>query len=128
MADIFEKMMQDIDRETKRRAEEAQTIMRNVINRKTGALSDSVEIEKVTNGHYRVGVNENKLINDERNAGNVNYVGFYFHGSRPHIIRAKNGKVLHWRVNGKDHFAKSVKHPGNKPHNFIKETLDKMKK
>jgi hypothetical protein len=128
MADIFDQMMKDVDKELERRARMAQKIMSFVIHRKSGALSDSVEVEKVSSGHYRVGVNESKLISDERNAGHVNYVGFYFNGSRPHTIRAKNGGVLHWRKDGKDYYAKSVKHPGNKPHNFIQETLDKMKK
>ena len=128
MADIFDQMMKDIDTELERRAKMAQKIMRAVIHRKSGALSDSVDVEKVSSGHYRVGVNESKLVGDERNAGHVNYVGFYFNGSRPHTIRAKNGGVLHWRKDGKDYYAKSVKHPGNKPHNFVQETLDKMKK
>ncbi|MDG4968249.1 hypothetical protein [Lactococcus lactis] len=128
MADIFAQMLRDIDQYTKQKAQEAEGIMKDVINKKTGALSDSVEVERIEFANYKVGVNENKLINDERNAGNVNYVKFYFDGNRPHTIRAKNGGVLHWRLNGKDYYAKSVKHPGSKPHNFIQDTLDRMKK
>lgn len=126
--DVFGAMWESVNDDTEKRAKAAQKIMKAVINKKTGALSDAVDIEKIGDGNYLVGINEEKLINDERNAGHVNYVKYYYYGSKPHTIRAKNGKVLHWKLNGKDYFAKSVKHPGNKPHNFIQETLDKMRK
>lgn len=125
---VFGAMWETVEKNTEKRAKECQVIMKSVINKKTGALADAVDIEKVRDGNYLVGINEGKLISDERNAGHVNYVKYYYYGSRPHTIRAKNGKALHWRLNGKDYYAKSVKHPGNKPHNFIQETLDKMKK
>ncbi|MFB8449000.1 hypothetical protein ACFC3Z_07890 [Enterococcus thailandicus] len=126
--DVFGAMWESVENETEQRAKEAQKIMKDVINKKTGALSDAVEIEKIGEASYLVGINEGKLIADERNAGHVNYVEPYYYGSKPHIIRAKNGKALHWRVNGQDYYAKLVRHPGNKPHNFIKDTLDRMKK
>jgi hypothetical protein len=51
-------------------------------------------------------------------------------GSRPHIIRPKNARVLAWggarRLTGRlrsgsrpDHFATLVHHPGNKPHPYL---------
>ena len=125
---VFGAMWEAVEDNTKQRAEDAKKIMKDVINQKTGALRDSVEVEKIGNASYLVGINENKLVNDERNAGKVNYVKYYYYGSRPHTIRAKNGKALKWTINGKTYFAKSVKHPGNKPHNFIQDTLDKMRK
>lgn len=125
---VFGAMWEAVDSNIEERAEEAKAIMKQVINKKTGALSDSVELEKLSEGSYLVGINENKLVNDERNAGNVNYVKYYYYGAKPHTIRAKNGGVLHWRLNGKDYYAKSVKHPGSKPHNFIQDTLDRMRK
>lgn len=126
--DVFGAMWESVAEETERRAKEAEKIMKDVINKDTGALADAVEVEKVDDHNYLVGVNEGKLVNDERNAGNVNYVPYYYYGSKPHIIRAKNGKALHWKVGGKDYYAKLVRHPGNKPHNFIQDTLDRMKK
>ena len=125
---VFGAMWEAAEGNIEERAKEAQKIMKGVINRKTGALSDAVEIERKDIDSYLVGINETKLVNDERNAGNVNYVKFYYYGSKPHTIRAKNGKALHWRLNGKDYYAKSVKHPGSKPHNFIQDTLDRMRK
>lgn len=126
--DVFGAIWEAVDEDTHQRAKEAQKIMKDVINKKTGALSDAVEIDKKGDADYLVGINEHKLINDPRNAGNVNYVPYYYYGSKPHIIRAKNGKALHWQVNGKDYYAKLVRHPGNKPHNFIQDTLDRMRK
>lgn len=48
------------------------------------------------------------------------YVEF---GTPPHIIRPKNAKALHWKVKGKDVFAKVVHHPGTQPQPFIRNTL-----
>jgi len=124
---VFGAMWESVEKNTEQRAKECQRIMKDVINRKTGALSDAVEMDKKSDGSFLVGINENKLVSDPRNAGHVNYVPYYYYGSKPHIIRAKNGKALHWVVNGKDYYAKMVRHPGNKPHNFIQDTLDRMR-
>lgn len=45
------------------------------------------------------------------------YVEF---GTPPHIIRAKNAKALHFKVDGEDVFAKTVHHPGTRPNPFIR--------
>ncbi len=124
---VFGAMWEDAVKHTENRAKDCQNIMKQVINKKTGALSDAVEIQKIDDYTYKVGINEIKLVNDPRNAGGVNYVPYYYYGSPPHTIRAKNGKSLHWVKDGKDYYAKVVKHPGNKPHNFIQDTLDKMR-
>ncbi|WP_430598259.1 hypothetical protein [Enterococcus sp. AZ177] len=124
---VFGAMWEEVEKNTEERAKDCKRIMKDVINKKTGALSDAVEMDKKTDGSFLVGINENKLMSDPRNAGGVNYVPYYYYGSKPHIIRAKNGKALHWVVNGKDYYAKLVRHPGNKPHNFIQDTLDRMR-
>lgn len=124
---VFGAMWEDATKYTEQRAKDCKNIMQQVINKKTGALSDAVEKEKIDDYTYKVGINEIKLMNDPRNAGGVNYVKYYYYGSVPHTIRAKNGKMLHWVKDGKDYYAKVVKHPGNKPHNFIQDTLDKMR-
>jgi len=54
------------------------------------------------------------------------------HNTPPHIIKPKNAKALHWKVDsvgpkgGKtktDVFAKVVKHPGTQPQPFIRATV-----
>lgn len=121
--DVFAQMYEAVEDRLEEIATEATSIMKSVINKKTGALRDSVQMEKAKDGSYLVGVNEQILINDKRNAGHVNYVSYYYNGSKPHTIRAKNAKALHWVLNGKDYYAKSVHHPGNKPHDFIQDTV-----
>lgn len=40
-------------------------------------------------------------------------------GARPHVIRARKGGSLRFRVGGRMVFAKAVNHPGNKPYRFL---------
>ena len=59
-------------------------------------------------------------------------------GTPPHVIKAKDGKVLHWhKTKGRTQhshphskamaedavFAKEVKHPGSRPNPFIRNTI-----
>ncbi len=44
-------------------------------------------------------------------------------GSNPHVIRPKNKKFLKFEIDGKEIFAKEVKHPGNRPTYFIRNTI-----
>jgi phage gpG-like protein len=47
---------------------------------------------------------------------NVKYMGIHEFGgeTRPHLIKARNGKSLRFALGGRLIFAKSVKHPGSK--------------
>ena len=44
-------------------------------------------------------------------------------GSRPHIIRARGGRVLAFQRGGKAIFARVVRHPGTKPNPFPARAL-----
>lgn len=44
-------------------------------------------------------------------------------GTRPHIIRARRGKVLRFVVGGRTVFARSVHHPGNKGTHWFTKTV-----
>jgi len=47
------------------------------------------------------------------------------YGTMPHTIKAKEGKSLHWiDEDGKDRFAKKVKHPGIQPTYFIRTAFN----
>ncbi|EGP4894215.1 HK97 gp10 family phage protein [Enterococcus faecium] len=125
---IFGSIWECVNDHIEQRAKECQRIMKDTINEDTGALRDSVEIEKKSDGSYLVGVNERKLVLDKRNKRHENYVAYYYYGTKPHVIRAKKGKMLRFRgKDGKIHYKKQVHHPGTKPHNFIQQTLDKMR-
>lgn len=45
-------------------------------------------------------------------------------GSRPHVIRAKNGGALRFVMNGRVMFRRSVNHPGTKPTKFLRTATE----
>lgn len=75
----------------------------------TGFLRNSVRYE----------VTGNKL-----NIHMPEYAFYIEFGTAPHIIRAVNAKALHWKMGGKDMFAKVVHHPGTEPFPFIRAAIN----
>ena len=69
--DVFGAMWEAVEEDAERRADEALKIMKNVIHKKTSALSDAAEKEKIGDADFLVGINEGKLVADERNAGTM---------------------------------------------------------
>jgi hypothetical protein len=55
------------------------------------------------------------------------YAQWVIGGARPHIIRPRAARALHWTNAGGSHFASVVHHPGNKPNDFPKEVLESLK-
>lgn len=45
-------------------------------------------------------------------------------GTKPHRIRAKKAKALHWQIKGKNFFAKEVMHPGFEGRQFVKRVMN----
>ncbi len=68
---------------------------------KTGALRQSLFNRAIPNGR--------EVGHDMQRAPHAVFVQF---GTRPHVIRPKNKKVLRWAAGGKFVFAGEVKHPG----------------
>ena len=88
-----------------------------LVPRKTGLLQRRIIPGALTNDHAIVKA-------DTPYAAPVEF------GSKPHIIRPKNGRVLAWggnrRLSGRlrsgskpDHFAAFVHHPGSKAHPYL---------
>lgn len=48
---------------------------------------------------------------------------FVVFGTRPHRIVARRAKALRFEVGGRIVFAKSVRHPGTRPNNFLLDAL-----
>jgi phage gpG-like protein len=55
---------------------------------------------------------------------NVSYARIHHDGSRPHVIRARNAKVLRFtNRRGEVVFARSVNHPGTRPNRYLTDNL-----
>lgn len=76
---------------------------------KTGALNSSIYKQRQADGSWEVG-------HDLQRAPHALFVMF---GTKPHVIRPKNKKALRWSGGGAFHFAKVVRHPGNKPDKWL---------
>ena len=71
---------------------------------KTGALVGSLKTVRLPGGSW-------EIYHDPRIAPHALFVHW---GTKPHVIRPKNKKVLRWAAGGRFHFAKQVNHPGTK--------------
>ena len=76
----------------------------------TGFLRNSIRYE-VTKGRVQIRMPE--------------YAFYLEFGTKPHVIKPKNAKSLHWQNNLKqDVFAKVVHHPGTEPQPFIRNAIN----
>jgi hypothetical protein len=48
---------------------------------------------------------------------------FVLHGTKAHVIKPRNRKVLKFEVNGRTVFAKMVNHPGTEANNFLMKAM-----
>ncbi|MBP5870836.1 hypothetical protein F3K34_13550 [Streptomyces sp. LBUM 1486] len=48
---------------------------------------------------------------------------FVINGTRPHLIRPVRARVLRFTVGGQVVYARLVRHPGNKPNDFLRKAL-----
>jgi HK97 gp10 family phage protein len=100
---INQAVMSDMDKA----AEQVKHQMREVVPVDTGTLRDSIAVVK-DGSRYHIG------------PVGVEYAAHVEYGTRPHVIMARNGGVLAFQVGGESRYAKSVKHPGTKPHPYIR--------
>lgn len=54
---------------------------------------------------------------------NSKYALFHHEGTRPHIIRARNGRSLQFAGYGKINYRTQILHPGTKPNRFLTDNL-----
>lgn len=90
----------------------------NPIKRRTGNLSRHIDYTVQQNGTQivmKVGV--------VRGEQDVPYAKFLEGGTRPHVIRPKNARVLAFSVGGEQVFAKAVNHPGTPAFRFLRSSL-----
>lgn len=80
---------------------------------RSGHLRRSIHAEVVSRSLARVAV----IVGT-----NVEYALHVEYGTRPHEIRAKNGRALHWA--GALHPVARVHHPGSAPRPFLRPAMD----
>lgn len=122
-------VLKAVDSEIKQYADKMKEIMKREAHVKTGALRDSIDVEKKDKGHYLVGVDVAKLKADPRNIGGIDYSGYYHDGHGPYKIVAKRAKALRWvGKDGKVHFAKSVQIPASAGDPFVERAVERRPK
>lgn len=111
-------------------AEALKDVMKNETHKRTGALADSISIEKKGNYNYVVGVDASKLASDPRNVSKTDYSMAYWKGIKQgYTIRPKYKKALHWvDENGNDVFAKKVTIKPRPGDPFIERTIQNRPK
>ena len=102
-------------------------LLKQEVHVDTGALYDSLSFQKVGIGHYRVGVDDGKLIADPRNIGAINYAPYYYWGTKPHWIypKKKGGRLSFIGSDGNWHYPKKVYHPGYKGDKFLDRAIER---
>lgn len=88
---------------------------RRVVPRKTGALADSIKGRFVSRGQGEI-------------AALSTYASHVEDDTKPHEIRARRAKALHWQEGGVDRFARVVQHPGTKGQPFMGPAHEKAQR
>jgi hypothetical protein len=91
-------------------------VLKRKVNYKTGKLRDSIQykIER-TSGGYQIKFTADATAKSDGSY----YVNYVDQGTRPHVIRVRNAKALHFfDREGNERFAIQVYHPGYKGSHF----------
>lgn len=102
----------------------------SVVVRKTGfdTVAGAQDIVAVDTGHLKntIGVDFDDDGKTFEAGPTASYGAAVEHGSRPHEIRARNAKALHWvNAQGEDVFRRSVWHPGTSPQPYMRPSFEK---
>jgi len=93
--------------------------------------ADAKRLAPVNTGRLRNAINLTKEGDTFILRDGVNYGIFVEFGTKPHIIRVKSAKALHWEKGQEDYFAKYVNHPGTNAQPFFRPAFyiakDKLK-
>lgn len=89
-----------------------------------GAMENLTSNGSVKTGHLRRGIaNTRRGMTATVHTSNIVYAIGVEKGTRPHVIRPKNGKALYWK--GAAHPVKKVNHPGSKPKPYLIPAFEK---
>ena len=95
-----------------------QTVKNSAFNIQKNAKSNLTKNKSVDTGHLRRGITTD-VGNMEVtvHTSNIKYAPGVEYGTKAHIIKAKNKKVLYWK--GAKHPVKKVNHPGSKAKPYL---------
>lgn len=106
VAKMFRDVRDGLDLVVSDACEDGADEARRVVPRKTGALADSITGRWVSRGQGEI-------------AARSPYALYVEDDTKPHEIRARRAKALHWQEGGADRFARAVQHPGTKGQPFM---------
>lgn len=105
-----------VQKDIMRRTRNVARVARATCPSRTGKLKATIRAERTT----VAGVPAGQVAVGNRGTP---YVGAVIFGARPHIIRARQAKMLRFEAGGRIVFAKQVNHPGNRPNPFLVRAL-----
>ena len=112
----------DVERSMETKVRRVVTTARRLAPKKTGRLRASIRMDRRdAAGRYSTG--GRKAITSYEVSANTPYAGYVHNGTRPHIIRVRNAKVL---TDGVNFFGTVVRHPGTKPQPFLTQALKQV--
>lgn len=116
----FDNVRKELRKEARRRVDRASELMTAELKR--GAPVDTGELRRRTGVAV---VSETNTVIKAEAVIDVEYAEVVVHGSRPHIIRARNKQALAFRIGGQTIIVKSVNHPGTQPNLFFERVVSR---
>ena len=90
------------------------------------AISNLTKNKSVATGHLRRAVSTDiKSLEATVHTSNVKYAIMVEKGTKAHLIKPKNKKMLYWK--GASHPVRSVRHPGSRAKPFLEPAFEKEK-
>jgi hypothetical protein len=91
-----------------------------------GALKAKAPVAKENGGRLRDSIRHKQVNGSGLTVTfytEVPYARYVLDGTRPHEIRPRTAKALHWKDAGGDVFAQVVNHPGTRPNKFPERAI-----
>ncbi|MGL4801478.1 MAG: hypothetical protein ACRC18_04360 [Cetobacterium sp.] len=111
-------------RSTEAENEVIKTVRDSTLKIERGAKENLTSNGSVKTGHLRRGITSNISKNEGIvHTSNIVYSMGVEKGTKPHTIKAKNGKYLYWK--GARHPVKQVNHPGSKAKPYLIPAFEK---
>ena len=106
------KLSNEVEKDVKK------VVKNSAFNIEKNAKSNLTENKSVATGHLRRGISTDiKGLEATIHTSNIKYAPMVEYGTRAHVIKPKNKKVLYWK--GAAHPVKKVNHPGSKAKPYL---------